>query len=672
MARDYLKFRRPVGAHNQELFAEETLIGRESYLGWPVDAYRIFVPIISDDPLSGDLNPFERLVVSILSVESPLLNTPHAIAEAVCLEPDFVQDILLRLRGRGYVGDDYTTLSSHCRKVLAEGARGDEAALPKMQTAFVFREAVTGRMLPSIYRIDGETLETMDYDDVGRRRPIVLKRSRDTFPPPSQEEVRRVLVDCRKRKRDYGDSATIPPYVKFEVLGTPEQYFLLCPIGVRRIDGEERIGDPFGLGYSLVLEAAFEDAYDSDPYLANKIDQWEQLLEKSEQDSLEVYKDIILPFNVKLVESRYPLMAQPLSIAYTRYSVSDLYASLEWALHYHLVEDVESILAAVGSMTAEEFSTQINETMRSMGWPLPRKPLPMPAKGKLAVFASGSKAEFSVLFSLMLVREGRKGSLLWRLADEFGVEFTEKIAALRNNRNNKDHGGHVARTQILSFGEAKEFVEAVIHMALPDVTFVEGTTSVSGVDERANNRQRAIRECNELYGRRNFKALPSEVKEHLEQAQIEWDTTDENGNAGRLVREVGAAMQAMLLDALDDFTPRREASPFDVASGRAKALGFTELQAAPFAHLNPERVKRGLAGKVESLAVAGLVLLICGDEDDLVRVSGRFPGIVDFIGEVHETRGHGGESVLLSQPDRKRWHSNLKRFVETLMEVYHG
>ena len=98
MSREYLQIpENPSVVGNRCLFTEEMIIGRERYLGWPVDAYRIFVPVLKDDPLGGKFNPFERIIIAQLSVEDPLVNSDTALADHVCLPQDFVHDILLKL-----------------------------------------------------------------------------------------------------------------------------------------------------------------------------------------------------------------------------------------------------------------------------------------------------------------------------------------------------------------------------------------------------------------------------------------------------------------------------------------------------------------------------------------------------------------------------------------------
>ena len=673
MSREYLQIPdNPTVVGNRCLFTEEMIIGRERYLGWPVDAYRIFVPAIRDDPLGAEYNPFERIVIAQLYVEDPLVNSDSALAEHICLPQDFVHDIILKLEGKGIVRSGEYRLENKVKSIISEAeSLSDRESHEELLTGFVFREAVTGRMLPHVMLVEDGPLETMDFDEVARRNPIVLERNPRCVRSPTDDEVRYSIIGWRHRVRNDGNSVRIPSYAKFERLDTPESYYLLCPIAVRRSDGEDRVGDPFGHGYSLVLEAALEDAMDRDQSLLDKLERWKKSLENQDEKIREVLDQIKFPFDVRRVESCYPRLAAALETAYgsSSPSIPDLFSALEWGFHYHFADEVESIYLALTSMKAAEFEERVKNNLVALGWEGRHLPSNRPYEKQITAFSKGECALFKVLFPIMLMRETTKETALFKIRDEI-PNFPELIASMRRLRGAKSHGAKVDYGMMLSYAETRKFVERLLTILLPDVVFLESTPEAVLIDANTDNRYKARNDVRNGYGRAIYRALPGVTLEHLVEAQIEFNTLEENGNAVKLVREVASAMQSLLTEALNDIPRKRDRHPFETARKRLLAFHFAPLCDA-FRDLNPDRVSRGFDWKVETLGVAGLVLAICGDDDVLARISSLDSNFFNFIGEVHECRGHD-QQVQLSVDERKLLQIRLKRFVEILMEVCHG
>lgn len=674
MSRDFLKLGdKPIGVGGRALFTEETLVGREAYLGWPVDAYRIFVPVSGEDGIEGDQNPFERLVISVLAMENALVNSDRMLADMTCLPEDFVHDIVLRLTGKGVICEDRLRLTSDFRaKYLKAKANSDEIEATELQTAFVFRDAVTGRMLPNIKLLGDKPIETLDYDTVAKRRPIMIRRAQQTFPPPNAKDVRRVIADMRRRGRDYGGVINIPSYARCDIIEAPEQYYLLCPIGVRRSDGEERIGDPFGMGYSLVLEAAFEQALADDNRLLEKITEWKSRLEQSDDELNEKASEKQLPYNGKHIESAYPHLASALRLAYTRNNIRDLYAALEWGFYYHLAEDAQAIVLSVNSMSASEFTKAVNHTLARLGWENQRAPSVKPVPGKIIDFETGRNTEFPVTLAIMLACEGGKGTLLDRLNKEFGAGFLKKMFAMRELRDTKRHGAKLDRSQDIAFDEVRPFAEKVLRLTLSDIQFAEGAVLPTDNDAKTDEKLKATNDLHAIYGRKAVREFPGEVKEHLLEAQKEWNKTGAEDNVVDAVVEVGAAMQAMLVHVLGDYSAPKVENAVKAAKCRALGAGFSDFPEDVYGGIKPDRIRNGLRGQISTLGVAGVILALCADEDSLSAVAGRMPELFAFIAEAHHVSGHGGKSVFLDDDQRRAWQKSVKKFIETLMEVYNG
>lgn len=671
MPRNYLRtIPRSGGNGRSDLLTEELLIGREKYLGWPVDAYRVFVPIVVDDPLASEYNPFERLIIAILRVEDPLVNSDRALASQTCLPDDFVHDIMLRLRGKGLVAEDAYKLTESAKnsfdELSSKEANGESI---EMRTALVFREAVSGRMLPNFLPLEGETFETLDYDEISKKSPIVLERAAVDFPAPTKKDVRHVLRECRKRNRDLGGVVPSTAYNEFDILESRETYYLLCPIGVRRSDVEERIIDPFGLGYSLILENAFDNLLDENERLAAIIENWKKQLENQQAEQRQKEQAHKFPFDVERVSSRYPHLAVALKTAYTRLEISDMFSAFEWALHYHFAEDVESIVLSLQSLTPSEYRDQVEETLRSRGWKVSNRYKDKPQDGRIKALEAGTSAHFPSLFSLMLNREGGRWTTLATIARKY-PKFPEEIEIIRNYRNAKGHGAWVQRAKQLSFNQVRIYVEGLISTVLKDVEFNESFQNAAITDQKTDEKIRAVNDLHNSFGRRLLRECSGQIREHMIEAQIEFNGAKDGEASTRLVREVASTMQAMLEEALKDIPRRRERDPFEASRLRLLGFGFDSLSES-YRGLNPDRISKGMEWKTDTLGVAGLILAISAMDDDLESIASRFPGMFNFIAEVHDLRGHDRQ-VTLTGEERASLKVNFKRFVETLMEVFHG
>jgi hypothetical protein len=96
--------------------------------------------------------------------------------------------------------------------------------------------------------------------------------------PPSQRDVIRTLQTMKKRSAAFGRDEIMPAVQKITIANLPETYQLDCHIAIQKSDGEFRIADPFGNGYSLILEKAFEQLLEQDDRLAGWLGNWKHSL----------------------------------------------------------------------------------------------------------------------------------------------------------------------------------------------------------------------------------------------------------------------------------------------------------------------------------------------------------------------------------------------------------
>ena len=82
----------------------------------------------------------------------------------------------------------------------------------------------------------------------------------------------------KRRSEAYAQSTRTPDIAQIRVEREPESYLLDCPIAVQGHDADFRIADPFGTGFSRVLEDVFTHRLETDEKLQRWMTKWRQSL----------------------------------------------------------------------------------------------------------------------------------------------------------------------------------------------------------------------------------------------------------------------------------------------------------------------------------------------------------------------------------------------------------
>lgn len=215
-------------------------IGRPRNLAWPVSAYRVTLPRCSGD--GEDLNPFERVILKLLDVLGTLKD--EELADETRIPLDLVRSILLRLQDKELIDETNAVIE---QERDYEGSQHGKTSL--FVTALVFRELVTGKHLPFVHWLDDTTplqkkerdqdqFWSIRVDDEHKRSPL------------TQRDVIKVLRAAQRRSAAFGKEDRIPLLQQIRIVQQPELHYLDCPIAIQKSDGELRIADPFGNGFS--------------------------------------------------------------------------------------------------------------------------------------------------------------------------------------------------------------------------------------------------------------------------------------------------------------------------------------------------------------------------------------------------------------------------------------
>ena len=167
---------------------------------WPVAAYRLTVPSGKSRKEEEEaLNPFEKVLMRIIeSGEGREFSAAELAAES-CIPKHFVEGVLLRLQDRAY-------LDEH-NKILKSGKKSWQIVEPmvsdtqRFETATIYRELVTGRLLPhvemkSIRWKDSESLDALNQKALKLSRIVPESKCADI---PTERDVIALFRSMKRR-----------------------------------------------------------------------------------------------------------------------------------------------------------------------------------------------------------------------------------------------------------------------------------------------------------------------------------------------------------------------------------------------------------------------------------------------------------------------------------------
>ena len=230
------------------------IVGRPREIAWPCEMFRVTLPHFGDD-VEREFNVFELCVLKLLAYGR---YEPKDVAEATCLPGDLIQIVLLRLYDRGKI-DEYYQLLPDVQKAIEkmDGESSNENV--KYETYVIFRECVGGAVLPMIVEAK---LRAEEVDEEGKIKggKIFLEAlhvDKKNVPAPNVQEVIVALRTMARRRRMSGETYRIPPAEFISIANDFEK----CELRIRMVmqeSGEWRILNPFGKGWSLELEAVYQ------------------------------------------------------------------------------------------------------------------------------------------------------------------------------------------------------------------------------------------------------------------------------------------------------------------------------------------------------------------------------------------------------------------------------
>ena len=636
----------------------DTIGGRRN-LAWPVNAYRVTLPKASYN--DDSLNAFERVTLKILNAVGAM--DARALADETRIPPDLLKGILLRLQ-------DKELIDAHNAIIEQEHNNSESKAekAPVFGTALVFRELATGKILPFLHFLDENNPLRKREEERFVQMVSATKAHKQFVPVP--RDVISALRAMKKRSKAFGDDDKMPAVQQVTITQSPELYHLNCPIAIQKSDGEFRIADPFGNGFSLVLESALEQLLEQDSKLTVWLSEWKESLRNPRPPKPDSKQKE--PFENDANWQRYPKLLpnlRPLKNAQFR-SISSIHASLEWALFYacyrHPFDDAIRTLKFTKQL---EHSALLGKAAQSVGLELPGFDFwPIP-EGKLLAFKDGHAELWTVLAIAILQAEKGESHPLRRIASSH-PDLISRLLDIKKNRDDKGHGKggtDAPETELPS----DPFMRKIVNALLPDIRFATEPVAELDRDARADSLLDARASIQSEFGFKIFNHLGEDLQNRLIHAERFWLSCKDGDDALAFAFDLYAAVQAAFeKDLVGKVPPDIRDSEF-VNAAEKKTANADLCKALPecLRTVKTLAIRQTLQGSGKTLGSCVIAFLLMSDSGTLRAIVDSQPSFIDDVETVVTRRGHGNQPMQLLKSDiaklRKASYSTIKTLRET-------
>lgn len=637
--------------------SNETGMARPRTLAWPVMAYRITLPG-TYGAVGDSLNPFEKVVLTFLKTGG--FTSEERLAKETCIPEDFVKGVLLRLQDKGYIDDQMHPIDSGYSAT-------NKSDYPTFRPAMLFRELVGGNVMPYILydtqpKVKLETTglycRKMRYDD-------------QRFEPITAKDVIEALKDQKRHERAYGEKTNIPKVNSITISATNEMYYLECPIGLRTVDGEFRISNPFGKGYSFVLEDVFMQQLDEDDKLLDWMESWRKSL--AIESSPEAEKAAREPFETEENKQLYPRLIASLKPNKDGIrSIEKIYSSLEWALFYSNERLGSRNVLNLLKLTSSSDSLDLQERAAiDLGLSLPSKGFSQIREINLESYEDGIP-EMPTAFAIALLQAQADRSHPLRAYSKGNPDAAERLYSIKTERDIKSHGkgrGSTGEHCLRNESFMKEFVSAL----LPEIHFSEEDTAgqtVSNVliDARFRARNSLLFD---VFGYKPFNTeLKDITQERLVDAEGFWMSFSEGDNALQFVGDLYAALQCELSSRIETagFSAVSDDKLSELIRERSRALRIEPLPKA-LSTVRMNNIRKAMQGHPKTtLGGVAVAYLICNEQDKVERLLKKDKRFFEDVGMITSSRRHLNEPMYLNKDQIDKYRKLAYRAIRALIE----
>ncbi len=642
-------------------------IGRPRHLAWPVAAYRVTLPMTSDD---DGLNPFERVILKLLDAVGAM--DTSALADETRIPLDLVKSILLRLQDKALIDEHNFIIDQKY-----DSRENENEEIPVFVTALLFRELATGKILPFLHWLDNaNSLRTKEAEENDFR----LIRWDDVHKnnPPTGRDVIRALLAMKKRSAAFGRDDKIPTIQQITITRSPDSYHLDSPIAIQKSDGEFRIADPFGNGFSRILESAFEQLLEQDDNMTEWLHKWKQSLSNHRHlkpdDSDQRSKE---PFENKDNWQRYPKLVSSLRLSQNEQfrSIAKIHASFEWALFYSCSRrPFEDAMTQLKFTEQPEHNALLANAALSIGLELEEHNFRPIREGKLLDFQNGQAELGTVLAIAILQAQKDESHPLFRIASS-QPSIISRLLCIKKKRDEKAHGkGDVGMSETELSDES--LMREIIHSLLPEISFADTPVATEAdKDSWADAIFDARTSIQNEFGFKTFNRLGTNLQSRLIHAECFWltckDSNDAHFDGRAFADDLYAAIQSVFDRRLvgklppevsdSEFISAAETKLSDAGLGEALPVGLSTVKTLAIRHT--------LQGAGQTLGACTIAFLLMSDGDTLRLITDSQPSFINDIANVIIKRRHGNEPLPLPKEEIAKLRKASYKTIKTLIEV---
>jgi len=639
------------------------IAGTKKDLAWPVTGYRITLPQTNKG--ESFVNPFERLILRFIDADMQI--TEDLLAEETCLPQALVHGIIIRLQEHGYL-DEHKHIAAEKKKNWEEGL---SVSTDNYVTAIVFQDMLKGNLLPFIHFISENTpLKLVIDDDPLKYFKRLHYDESKKYPPPTPQDVLQALHEMKTRGKHRGEIYITPSISQINVMPQKEIFYLSCPIAIQKNDGDFRIADPFGNGYSMFLENIFSDLLEKDDNLAQWYQGWVSNLGRNFSGSDE--ERTRYSFDTPELRSKYPELILNLRPGKQRAfrSLAKIYASFEWTLFYFCRQfPCDAIVQMMKRMDEETMGERLLQISTQLGFNAKKFLFVRP--GKLLDYLNG-KAEMPTLIgiALMLAEQTEARAFLRRLAEKH-PNFFDRIKEIKENRDSIEHG---AMKQLPDRELADDpLLKETILILLPDVVFEQKTAVVHSGERAFDMKVAARNSIQSCFSFGTYNRMGDVMQQRLISAEMFLGLNEKQeqfDNVMPFVCDLYAAVQIAFRPHLyEDLPPVvSDCNLISLASEKIAEAGFSALPDY-FRHVNMSRIEKTLQGQDQSLGAAAVAFILVSKQEQLSTIAMNQPEFFSDIAEIAVVRGHGNEIISKTRTELLKLKKSIYTTIKTLMEV---
>lgn len=652
------------------------IIGRPRELGWPCEIWRVTLPQIKKN-IEREFNAFEVCTLKLLA---SYRYEAGDLAKLMCLPVDLVDIILSRLYDRGKI-DQYNKLLPDTQKAIERmGDDGQTQENMKYETCVVFRECVSGAILPMVKEAKLRAAEVNDNGSIKSNgvnvflyniRPAGKRNIRPAGKeshPPTVEDVVVALRTMVRRRRMSGMACRIPQTKHVVVADNSEK----CSLRVRMVmqpNGDWRILNPFGKGWSPEVESAYMQLIGKDKKEERIFQKWQKNLSRPKASCANVAREKE-PYDTHENRTRYPELLGTLLREHV-----DVYAGLEWALYYALQSvDTKNAIQLLQIETRDGAERAVMSALKGLGGSVPEdERIPMPALEQVQDFDREEVARMQTVLPLAILAAQRNDNLRMEAVFSAYPDFVSRVNDLKTRRDLKQHG-RTKWDEIYS-NEDRAFMRQVVSILLPSIQFSDASNADQKNDVQAFDDRLNASVCLQgVFGVAAFNRMESVLKECLLQAEMFWcrhfaahiDGGDDYCvDALPCVNDLYAACQCAFRPFLGVGNMKRFS--LEEVSRRAVAVGFRELPVS-LRTVSDVNLRKTLAGDDQTLGACALAWLHISEDAYLRRTAIRQPSLLQDIHTLLVLRKHANQVCLMRPKDLYRVRKATYQLIRNLTE----